>query len=170
MTLKGEPGDTGFLEPVQKWRPDFRFTERATVTYNGGTWQALRDTNSEPENDNESDWVCLAVGLRSIAFSNFSADKLKVVIEDTRGESHVSNVDLPLPKFFRNWEKDKTYEVMDSVIDDGNRWIAKCDRPMGAPRKSTDWALFGMRGPRGTIGRTGPSGEPCQDSREAGAD
>ena len=54
----GPAGPAGKLPIVEEWAPETVFYEGCVVTYDGGSYQALRDTGEPP--DNEAHWRCLA--------------------------------------------------------------------------------------------------------------
>ena len=56
--LRGPTGPAGKLPIVKEWTRETVFYEGAVVTYDGGSYQALRDTGEPP--DNAAHWQCLA--------------------------------------------------------------------------------------------------------------
>ena len=54
----GPVGPAGKLPIVEEWTRETVFYEGSVVTYDGGSYQALRDTGEPP--DNEAHWQCLA--------------------------------------------------------------------------------------------------------------
>src|SRR5262245_66538252 len=54
----GPPGAPGKLPIVKLWEPERVFYEADVVAFDGGTFQALRDTGQPPSH---KDWLCLAV-------------------------------------------------------------------------------------------------------------
>jgi hypothetical protein len=60
----GEAGPPGKLPVVKIWRPDTVHYEGEAVAFDGGTWQATKDTGQAPPH---SDWICLAVAGRDCA-------------------------------------------------------------------------------------------------------
>jgi hypothetical protein len=54
---RGEQGPPGKLPSIKSWRPDAVHYEGDVVAYDGGTFQARRDTGQPPSH---SDWICLA--------------------------------------------------------------------------------------------------------------
>jgi hypothetical protein len=53
----GERGAKGELPVVKLWAPETVYYEGDVVTFDGGTFQARRDTGQAPTH---SDWICLA--------------------------------------------------------------------------------------------------------------
>ena len=51
-------GPTGQVPIAKKWTRETVFYEGSVVTYDGGSYQALRDTGEPP--DNEAHWQCIA--------------------------------------------------------------------------------------------------------------
>ena len=56
--LRGPTGPAGKLSIVKEWTRETVFYEGAVVIYDGGSYQALRDTGEPP--DNAAHWQCLA--------------------------------------------------------------------------------------------------------------
>src|SRR5262249_31735930 len=54
----GPAGPTGKLPIAKEWTRETVFYEGSVVTYDGASYQALRDTGEPP--DNETHWQCLA--------------------------------------------------------------------------------------------------------------
>src|SRR5262249_16622834 len=54
---RGEQGPPGKLSLVRLWKPETVYYEGDVVAYDGGTFQAQRDTGQAPLH---SDWICLA--------------------------------------------------------------------------------------------------------------
>ena len=54
---RGEQGPPGALPLVKLWKPETVYYEGDVVAYDGGTFQAQRDTGQAPLH---SDWICLA--------------------------------------------------------------------------------------------------------------
>jgi hypothetical protein len=54
----GPVGPAGKLSIAKEWTRETVFYEGSVVTYDGGSYQALRDTGEPP--DNEAHWQCLA--------------------------------------------------------------------------------------------------------------
>jgi len=57
----GEQGPQGQLSLVKLWVPETVYYEGAVVAYDGGTFQAKRDTGQAPSH---RDWICLATAGR----------------------------------------------------------------------------------------------------------
>src|SRR5262249_13822873 len=58
---RGEQGPVGKLPLVKLWVPETVYYESDVVAYDGGTFQAKRDTGQPPSH---ADWVCLATAGR----------------------------------------------------------------------------------------------------------
>src|SRR5215471_10492515 len=54
---RGEQGPPGKLPLVRLWKPETVYYEGDVVAYDGGTFQAKRDTGQPPSH---ADWICLA--------------------------------------------------------------------------------------------------------------
>ena len=72
----GPSGAPGKLPVVKLWTPESVFYEGDVVAYDGGTFQAIRDTGQPPTH--AAHWICLAVGGRNAKSprvrGTFSAD------------------------------------------------------------------------------------------------
>jgi hypothetical protein len=70
--LRGPTGPAGKLSIVKEWTRETVFYEGAVVMYDGGSYQALRDTGEPP--DNAAHWQCLAApGRDAKPIANFYA-------------------------------------------------------------------------------------------------
>ena len=58
---RGEQGPPGKLPLVRLWKPETVYYEGDVVAYDGGTFQAKRDTGQPPSH---ADWICLATAGR----------------------------------------------------------------------------------------------------------
>src|SRR5262249_42902729 len=58
---RGEQGPPGKLPLVKLWVPETVYYAGDVVAYDGGTFQAKRDTGQPPS---YADWICLAAGGR----------------------------------------------------------------------------------------------------------
>src|SRR5262245_12569947 len=58
---RGEQGPPGKLPLVKLWTPETVFYAGDVVAYDGGTYQAKRDTGQPPSH---ADWICLATAGR----------------------------------------------------------------------------------------------------------
>src|SRR5215470_8758120 len=58
---RGEQGPPGKLPLVKLWMPETVYYEGDVVAYDGGTFQAKRDTGQPPSH---ADWICLATAGR----------------------------------------------------------------------------------------------------------
>ena len=58
---RGEQGPPGKLPLVRLWKPETVYYEGDVVAYDGGTFQAKRDTGQPPSH---ADWICLAAAGR----------------------------------------------------------------------------------------------------------
>src|SRR5262249_49009394 len=58
---RGEQGPPGLLPLVKRWMPETVYYEGDVVAYDGGTFQAKRDTGQPPSH---ADWICLATAGR----------------------------------------------------------------------------------------------------------
>src|SRR5262245_30210628 len=58
---RGEEGPPGKLPMLKLWKPETVFYAGDVIAYDGGTFQALRDTGQAPSH---RDWLCLATAGR----------------------------------------------------------------------------------------------------------
>src|SRR6516225_6155799 len=95
---RGERGPQGTLPKVKLWAPETVYYEGDVVSYDGGTFQAKRDTGQPPSH---ADWICLAAaGLdgNSIAVRGTfdeTADYRRLDVVARNGGSFVARKDAP---------------------------------------------------------------------------
>ena len=111
------------------------YYEGAVVTYDGGSYQALRDTGEPP--DNEAHWQCLAAPGR-----------------DAKSIRHRGT-----------FKEDAEYAAYDAVALNGGSFLALHDKPGACPGPGWQLltapgkrGATGEPGPRGPAGIAGPSG------------
>jgi hypothetical protein len=142
---KGEPGEIGprgleglpgKLPIVKLWHQEEVTYIGEVVSYDGATWQAIKDTGMVPGG---KDWICLAIAGRD------GVDGASMRIRGT-------------------WREDRDYSILDVVAKDGGSWVARKDNP--GPCPGDDWQLMasqgraGRAGPPGERGPKGDRGEP----------
>jgi hypothetical protein len=137
----GPVGPAGKLPIAQEWTRETVFYEGSVVTYDGGAYQALRDTGEPP--DNETHWQRLAAPGRD-------AKSIR-----HRG-THKEGLD---------------YAAYDAVALNGGSFLALRDNPgpcpgpgwqlLAAPGKR---GVAGERGPQGNRGLAGVAGPPGKDA------
>ena len=134
---RGEQGPPGKLRVAKAWVPETVFYEGDVVTFDGGTFQARRDTGQAPSH---SDWICLARGGRdgqSVKVRgtfNEAAEYHRNDVVACNGGSFIGLKDAPGPCPGSGWQL---------VASPGKRGIA---------------GLKGERGPQGVRGEPGLSG------------
>ena len=134
---RGERGPPGKLPVAKPWVPETVFYEGDVVTFDGGTFQARRDTGQAPSH---SDWICLARGGRdgqSVKVRgtfNEAAEYHRNDVVACNGGSFIALKDAPGPCPGSGWQL---------VASPGKRGIA---------------GLKGERGPQGVRGEPGLSG------------
>ena len=136
----GERGPMGFLSAARAWE-DRVNRDGEIVTFDGSTWQALRDTGKAPPHE---DWICIAArGADGVDGQN-GQDGRSFEVRGT-------------------WLDVGTYRKMDVVALNGASFVAKQDDPGPCPGEG--WQLLsaqgkrGQTGERGERGLTGPRGE-----------
>jgi hypothetical protein len=134
----GPPGVPGKLPVVKVWKPETVFYEGEVATFNGGTFQAIRDTGQPPTH---RDWICLAVAghdakaprVRGVFSAEAQYQKLDIVAHG--GGSFIARRDDPGPCPGDGWQ---------SLTTPGKRG----EKGPTGPR--------GEKGPRGDRGPAGP--------------
>jgi len=132
----GPPGPPGKLPIVKIWQPESVSYEAQVVSYDGATYQALRDTAQKPGG---SDWICLAVAGRDAKSPcvrgtfNADAEYRELDIVALNGGSFIARRDDP-------------------GICPGQGW-----QSLTLPGRKGE---RGAQGPRGERGEPGPRGEP----------
>jgi hypothetical protein len=131
----GPVGPAGKLPIAKEWTRETVFYEGSVATFDGGSYQALRDTGEPP--DNETYWQCLAAPGR-----------------DAKSIRHRGT-----------FKEDTEYAAYDAVALNGGSFLALRDKPgacpgpgwqlLAAPGKR---GTSGEPGPRGPAGIAGPSG------------
>jgi hypothetical protein len=135
----GEQGPAGKLPLVKLWKPETVFYEGDVVAYDGGTFQARRDTGLPPTH--AAHWLCLATAGR---------DGSSVNIRST-------------------FDANADYRRLDVVALNGGSFIALKDAPGPCPGSGWQLiASQGKRGTPGEKGERGPSG-PRGDAGATGA-
>ena len=129
----GEQGPPGKLPLVKLWVPETVYYAGDVVAYDGGTFQAKRDTGQPPPH---ADWVCLATAGRdgnSITVRgtfDATADYRRLDVVAFNGGSFVARKDAPGPCPGSGWQL---------LASQGKRGVA---------------------GARGERGERGPKGDP----------
>jgi hypothetical protein len=139
--LRGPAGPAGKLPIAKEWTRETVFYEGSVVTYDGGSYQALRDTGEPP--DNEAHWQYLAAPGR-----------------DAKSIRHRGT-----------FKEDSDYAAYDAVALNGGSFLALRDKPgpcpgpgwqlVAAPGKR---GVAGERGPQGDQGPAGIAGPPGKDA------
>ena len=136
---RGEQGPPGKLPLVKLWMPETVYYEGDVVAYDGGTFQAKRDTGQPPSH---ADWICLATAGRdgnSITVRgtfNETQEYRRLDVVARNGGSFVALKDVPGPCPGAGWQL---------LASQGKRGVA------------------GERGERGQQGNPGLSGATIRD-------
>jgi integrin beta 3 len=129
------------MTTVKTWSPDVISYRHAIISHAGQTWQALKDTATEPAEG--ADWALLAARGADGAGIN------------------------PQGKY----EPDSTYLKGDAVAADGSLWIARCDEPGPLPGDGWMLAArAGGKGRPGDRGLQGAPGAGIVSGRFEGMD
>ena len=134
---RGEQGPPGKLRVAKTWVPETVFYEGDVVTFDGGTFQARRDTGQAPSHP---DWICLAragrdgQSVKVRGTFNEAAEYHRNDVVACNGGSFIALKDAPGPCPGSGWQL---------VASPGKRGIA---------------GLKGERGPQGAKGDPGLSG------------
>ena len=130
---RGEQGPPGKLPLVKLWKPETVYYEGDVVAYDGGTFQAKRDTGQPPSH---ADWICLATAGRdgnSITVRgtfNETAEYHRLDVVALNGGCFIARKDAPGPCPGSGWQL---------LASQGKRGVA---------------------GARGERGERGPKGDP----------
>jgi hypothetical protein len=131
----GPVGPPGKLPIAKEWTRETVFYEGSVVSYDGGSYQALRDTGEPP--DNKTHWQCLAAPGR-----------------DGKSIHHRGT-----------FKEDLEYAAYDAVALNGGSFLALHDKPGACPGAGWQLlaspgkrGATGEPGPRGPTGIAGPSG------------
>src|SRR5262245_37088207 len=130
---RGEEGPPGKLPLVKVWMPETVYYAGDVVAYDGGTFQAKRDTGQPPSH---TDWICLAAAGRDgesiIVRGTFdeTADYRRLDVVAFNGGSFIALKDAPGPCSGSGWQL---------LASQGKRGVA---------------------GARGERGERGPKGDP----------
>jgi hypothetical protein len=134
----GPVGPAGKLPIVEEWTRETVFYEGSVVTYDGGSYQALRDTG-EPV-DNAAHWRCLAAPGR-----------------DAKSLRHR-----------RTFKDDLEYAAFDVIALNGGSFLALHDKPGPCPGPGWQLLAApgkrGVAGPQGDRGPAGIAGPPGKDA------
>jgi hypothetical protein len=129
----GPAGAPGKLPVVKMWVPEKVFYEGDVVAFDGGTFQAIRDTGQPPTH--AAHWICLAVPGR----------------------------DAKSPRVRGTFSADAQYKELDIVAYGGGSFIARRDDPGPCPgdgwQSLTMPGKKGDKGPPGPRGDKGPKGD-----------
>jgi hypothetical protein len=131
---RGEQGPSGKLPMAKSWAPETVFYAGDVVAYDGGTFQAKRDTGQSPSH---ADWVCLATagrdgnGITVRGTFNETAEYRRLDVVALNGGSFIALKDAPGPCPGSGWQL---------LASQGRRGVA---------------GEKGERGPRGDAGASG---------------
>jgi hypothetical protein len=134
---RGEQGPPGKLPLVKLWTPETVYYEGDVVAYDGGTFQAQRDTGQPPSH---AHWICLAAAGRdgkTIAVRgtfNETAEYHRLDVVALNGGSFIALKDAPGPCPGSGWQL---------IASQGKRGAAGEKGERGSP------------GPRGDAGASG---------------
>jgi hypothetical protein len=131
---QGEQGPPGKLPLVKLWTPETVYYEADVVAYDGGTFQAKRDTGQPPTR--AADWLCLATAGR---------DGKSIAVRGTFDET-------------------ADYRRLDVIARNGGSFVALKDAPGPCPGSGwqllTSPGKRGAAGEKGERGERGPRGDP----------
>jgi len=125
---RGPEGPEGKLRQVREWEDRVHYAGDV-VTYEGGVYQAVRDTGKEPGGD---DWCCIVKPGRD------GADGRSFTLRGT-------------------YSADAEYRALDVVALNGASFAAKQDNPGECP--GPGWQLVATQGKAGKPGPKGDRGE-----------
>ena len=135
----GPAGPVGRLPIAKEWQRETVYYEGSVVTYDGGSYQALRGTGEPP--DNEAHWQCLAAPGR-----------------DAKSFRHRGT-----------FKDDAEYASHDIVALNGGSFLALHDKPGLCPGPGWQLLCAqGKRGATGEPGPRGPTGVAGPPGHDAG--
>lgn len=123
----GRDGAPGKLPAVRAWQAGVWYAGDV-VSHATGSWQAQRDTASEPPHE---DWVCIAPAGRD------GQDGRSFTVRGT-------------------WTEAEEYRALDVAVRDGSAFVARQDNPGPCPGEG--WQLIALRGKPGKPGDKGERG------------
>lgn len=163
---RGEQGAPGKLPLVKLWIPETVYYEGEVVAYDGGTFQAKRDTGQPPSH---ADWLCLATAGRdgkSFAVRgtfNETVEYRRLEVVALNGGSFVARKDKPGPCPGSGWQL---------IVSQGKRGVAgeKGDRGSAGPKGDAgargatirDWKIDRTRYVATPIMSDGSDGPPLE--------
>jgi Collagen triple helix repeat (20 copies) len=136
---KGDQGEPGKLPIVKAYKPGAVYYAADVVTFEGASYQALRDTARLPSDGNKDDWVCLAAA----------------------GANGRDGKDGLTPNICGTFNPEEVYTRLDIVAVNGSSFIATKHNP--GPCPGDGWQLIvsmGRQGKHGPQGERGPQGDP----------
>jgi hypothetical protein len=134
---RGEQGPPGKLPLVKLWMPETVYYEGDVVAYDGGTFQAKRDTGQSPSH---ADWMCLATaGRDGKSFTvrgtfNETAEYHRLDVVALNGGSFIALKDAPGPCPGSGWQL---------IASQGKRGVAGEKGERGSPGPKGDPGLSG---------------------------
>jgi hypothetical protein len=129
---RGEQGPSGKLPLVKVWVPETVHYEGEVVAYDGGTFQAKRDTGQPPSH---AHWVCLASAGRDgksmtvRGTFNETADYRRLDVVALNGGSFIALKDAPGPCPGSGWQL---------IVSQGKRGVAGEKGERGSPGPKGD--------------------------------
>ncbi|WP_147310407.1 hypothetical protein [Cupriavidus taiwanensis] len=151
--MKGVPGLTR--------RSNKRFAAGSCLYHDGGTWEAVRDTDELPH-PLALDWVIRANGIAEFSATlDPDCRKLTIAYRLTDGTENCQSAPIPAWVYRGVWRRHEQYRAGDWITHDGALWLAMRDDP-GVPAEGNGWRLVVHKGRAGRNGRDcqccGPSG------------
>jgi hypothetical protein len=134
---RGEQGPPGKLPLVKLWMPETVYYEGDVVAYDGGMFQAKRDTGQSPSH---ADWMCLATaGRDGKSFTvrgtfNEIAEYHRLDVVALNGGSFIALKDAPGPCPGSGWQL---------IASQGKRGVAGEKGERGSPGPKGDPGLSG---------------------------
>lgn len=126
---KGDPGPMGKLPVVKAWEDRVHY-QGEVVTFDGGLFQAARDTGKAPPHD---DWTCIV----------------------RRGEDGKAPDGIEVKG---TYAPDEDYGRLNIVALNGAAFMARRDAPGPCPGEG--WQMIAMQGKQGKPGQPGQPGKP----------
>lgn len=153
---------------VKSWKEHKAYRAGDMVTFNGGLFQCMLDTDAHPLKS-DGDWACKVNGVSKSYVRVDGIRERAFVTEYSDGTTEEKTYKEPIPIHQGTWETGTAYEMADEVAKDGHMWRSLSDDNTDEPGTSARWQMAAQRGKTGKPGVQGDRGEKGEKG-EAGQD
>lgn len=123
-----------------------RFAAGSSMYCDGGTWEALRDTD-EPPHASSSDWIIRANGIAELRITlDPERGTVAVACRLTDGTEDCQTQCLPSWHYRGAWHRDQRYHVGDWITHNGSAWLAMRIDPGVPGEEGNGWRLAVRKG------------------------